>query len=49
YPTLWPEPAPDAQPDYSEPLRLLARSIAFTDPLSGAPRRFESRRQLVLD
>jgi tRNA pseudouridine32 synthase/23S rRNA pseudouridine746 synthase len=49
YPTLWPEPAPDASPDYSEPLRLLARRIAFTDPLSGAPRCFESRRQLALD
>lgn len=49
YPVLWPEPALDAAPDYSEPLRLLARSIAFTDPLSGAPRHFESRRQLSLD
>lgn len=49
YPTLWPEPAPDAAPDYSEPLRLLARSIAFTDPLSGLSRHFESRRQLALD
>ena len=49
YPVLWPEPAPDAVPDYREPLRLLARSIEFTDPLSGLPRRFESRRRLALD
>lgn len=32
--------------DYSQPLQLLARSIAFTDPVTGQPRRFESARQL---
>ncbi|MES2932249.1 MAG: pseudouridine synthase [Pseudomonadota bacterium] len=32
--------------DYSQPLQLLARAIAFTDPLDGALRRFESTRQL---
>lgn len=32
--------------DFSHPLQLLARSIAFTDPVTGEPRRFESRRQL---
>ncbi len=32
--------------DYSRPLQLLARSIAFTDPVTGQPRHFESRRQL---
>ncbi|GGK57877.1 RluA family pseudouridine synthase [Nocardia camponoti] len=32
--------------DYSRPLQLLAASLAFTDPLSGEPRRFETRRQL---
>lgn len=32
--------------DFSAPLKLLARSIAFTDPLSGLPRRFLSRRSL---
>jgi tRNA pseudouridine32 synthase/23S rRNA pseudouridine746 synthase len=46
YPVLWPEPAPDAPPDYSHPLQLLAREIAFTDPLTGAPRCFTSRRSL---
>lgn len=33
--------------DYARPLKLLARGLAFDDPLSGAPRRFES--QLSLD
>jgi tRNA pseudouridine32 synthase/23S rRNA pseudouridine746 synthase len=46
YPELWPEPAPDAPPDYRHPLQLLAREIAFTDPLTGAPRCFTSRRRL---
>jgi tRNA pseudouridine32 synthase/23S rRNA pseudouridine746 synthase len=46
YPALWPEPAPEAPPDYSHPLQLLAREIAFTDPLTGAPRCFTSRRSL---
>lgn len=32
--------------DYDRPLQLLARSIAFTDPITGALRRFESQRQL---
>jgi tRNA pseudouridine32 synthase/23S rRNA pseudouridine746 synthase len=33
--------------DYSEPLQLLARRIAFVDPLSGVERAFESRRALA--
>lgn len=33
--------------DYARPLKLLARGLAFDDPLSGAPRQFES--QLSLD
>ena len=32
--------------DYSRPLRLLARSVEFTDPLTGRPRRFESARMV---
>lgn len=44
YPTLTPE----GQVDYARPLQLLAKTIAFIDPLSGAPRRFESVRQLAL-
>jgi len=49
YPTLWPEPAPDTPPDWSHPLQLLAREIAFTDPVTGQPRRFKSRRTLTAD
>lgn len=43
YPILTPEGAMDHQ----RPLQLLARCIAFTDPLSGQSRQFESRRQLL--
>ncbi|PTR28794.1 tRNA pseudouridine32 synthase / 23S rRNA pseudouridine746 synthase [Rhodococcus sp. OK519] len=35
-----------AADDYSDPLRLLARSLEFDDPYTGARRRFESRRTL---
>lgn len=42
YPDLLPE-APD---DYSQPLQLLARQVEFTDPLTGTPRRFVTRRTL---
>ncbi|MFC7448508.1 pseudouridine synthase [Rhodococcus daqingensis] len=42
YPDLLPE-APD---DHSLPLQLLARELEFTDPLSGMPRRFVTRRTL---
>lgn len=42
YPTL----AADAEDDPERPLGLLAASIAFTDPLTAAPRRFDS--QLVV-
>ncbi|MDQ1727444.1 MAG: tRNA pseudouridine32 synthase / rRNA pseudouridine746 synthase [Frankiaceae bacterium] len=33
--------------DYSAPLQLLARSIAFADPITGEQRRFESARSLA--
>ncbi len=42
YPTLTPE----GQIDYQNPLQLLAKSISFTDPLSGQSRHFESQRRL---
>lgn len=45
YPTLTPE----GQIDYQRPLQLLARSIEFTDPLSGQLRHFESGRRLTLN
>ncbi|MGW7415616.1 RluA family pseudouridine synthase [Streptomyces sp. NPDC054863] len=37
------DPAPD---DFTRPLQLLARTLEFTDPLTGAHRHFESRRTL---
>ena len=48
YPHLRPAPPPDAAPDYRAPLQLLARELAFTDPLTGQARRFVSQRRLVL-
>lgn len=42
YPVLSAEGA-----DYARPLQLLAREIRFTDPLSGLPRHFASRRSLL--
>ncbi|UTW06825.1 pseudouridine synthase [Pseudomonas benzenivorans] len=38
--------AADAADDYSKPLKLLAKGLGFIDPLSGEPRRFESRLNL---
>lgn len=35
-----------ADDDYARPLKLLARSLAFIDPVSGVERRFESRFEL---
>jgi tRNA pseudouridine32 synthase/23S rRNA pseudouridine746 synthase len=48
YPVLQPDLAPGAAPDYREPLRLLAREIAFTDPVTGQARRFASARTLSM-
>ncbi|WP_405359071.1 pseudouridine synthase [Kitasatospora sp. NBC_00085] len=44
YPVLLPEAAAD---DFRRPLQLLASTVEFTDPLTGRPRRFESRRTLA--
>jgi len=41
--TLYPALTDRAADDYRRPLKLLARSLAFADPLSGKSRRFESR------
>ena len=38
--------SPGEPEDYAEPLRLLARAMAFDDPVTGEQRRFESRLQL---
>ena len=43
YPEL-PEPQPD---DHTRPLQLLARRLAFLDPLSGQPREFVSELALL--
>ena len=42
----YPELGAVAPDDYSRPLQLLARGLAFVDPLSGLEREFESRREL---
>ena len=46
YPVLQPEPPEGAAPDFSAPLQLLARSIEFTDPITGQVRTFSSQRAL---
>lgn len=43
---LYPEVLPAGEDDYAKPLKLLAKSIAFTDPLSGKIRVFHSRQSL---
>ena len=43
YPRLW-DLAPD---DYRRPLQLLAHTISFTDPLTGAERSFSSEQRLT--
>jgi tRNA pseudouridine32 synthase/23S rRNA pseudouridine746 synthase len=48
YPRLQPEPAPGQAPDWSRPLQLLARELAFDDPVTGQRRRFTSGRSLAL-
>lgn len=43
---FYPDLRPELEDDYARPLQLLARSLSFIDPLSGAPRHFDSRLQL---
>lgn len=43
---IYPHLQPDAPDDYGRPLRLLARSLRFVDPLDGQKRGFESVRRL---
>ncbi len=45
YPDLQPQRAAD---DFERPLQLLARSLSFTDPLSGRRHQFHSQRRLAL-
>jgi tRNA pseudouridine32 synthase/23S rRNA pseudouridine746 synthase len=44
YPELYPDEG--AEQDYSQPLKLLAKTISFTDPISHQLRQFESRQSL---
>ena len=46
---IYPPVTPTPEDDYTQPLQLLAKSIAFTDPVTGRARRFESQRGLRLD
>jgi tRNA pseudouridine32 synthase/23S rRNA pseudouridine746 synthase len=46
YPTLMPELPDGTLPDLSRPLQLLARSLEFEDPITGAPRLFTSQQHL---
>jgi tRNA pseudouridine32 synthase / 23S rRNA pseudouridine746 synthase len=41
---LYPVMKPQAADDFDQPLRLIARSIAFTDPVTGQAREFASSR-----
>lgn len=43
---FYPELNDPPEGDFSRPLQLLARSLAFTDPVTGLERYFESQRQL---
>lgn len=44
---LYPQVEPDRPADdYRRPLQLLAKTLEFTDPVTGCPRRFESHRTL---
>jgi len=43
YPVLQPHEADGEMQDFTRPLQLLARAIAFLDPVTGQMRRFESR------
>ena len=45
---IYPALTPEGHTDHARPLQLLARSIAFTDPLSGEARQFHTARRLEL-
>lgn len=44
--SFYPDALPEGDDDYARPLKLLARAIAFDDPLTGQRRSFESLRAL---
>jgi len=43
---LYPDLLDEAPPDFERPLKLLAKEVRFTDPVSGEPRHFISPRSL---
>lgn len=43
---FYPEPYDVSPEDYSRPLQLVSRSLAFTDPFTGRERRFATDRAL---
>jgi tRNA pseudouridine32 synthase/23S rRNA pseudouridine746 synthase len=45
--TWYPDLLAEAPDDHSLPMQLLARELQFTDPLSGLPRTFITRRTLL--
>ena len=44
---LYPEVLPEAPYDFSAPLKLLAKSVSFRDPITNRERHFESERRLA--
>lgn len=44
--TFYPHALPCKGDDFSQPLKLLARQLSFTDPVDGQPKLFTSQRQL---
>ncbi|QRY86650.1 pseudouridine synthase [Tsukamurella tyrosinosolvens] len=45
---LYPEPREFVDGDFSDPLRLLARTLAFADPVDGTEREYVSGRELAV-
>ncbi len=43
---IYPQLMPEGSDDFSRPMQLLAKSLAFIDPVSGEARRFSSARKL---
>jgi tRNA pseudouridine32 synthase/23S rRNA pseudouridine746 synthase len=44
--SFYPNPLPSGLDDFSHPLKLLAKSISFIDPITGESRRFTSKQSL---
>ena len=47
--TIYPPVMPTPKDNYARPLKLLAKSICFTDPVTGKTRQFKSRLDLQFD